>query len=278
MLEWITQTVISKHQVAALPGLSNDFGLENWGLAFAGEDSVLCADADGASGVRDRERAAQLVARLLAHQWVGNMLKTQWWNELWLKEGGIRFSTAKVYCILLHYSVGAQFTSFLKLLTRKAVSDIFQVGPPTLPTSVCCPPTASAISTWSWSRTSGKRWRKTRTKERNQSVQRSGNANIKYNNGHCLRAHNKRSEAFTEQFFFLFRTVKGKSKKKSAHNSKLNLFLSLGDQPSLWFPLPPVDDDQGQRHLPDDWVRCYSNSVQGGHQTNDEVSREGEEV
>ncbi|EYE95879.1 M1 family metallopeptidase [Aspergillus ruber CBS 135680] len=59
--------------------------MENWGLITYRTTAVLFDE--GKSDTRYKNRIAYVVAHELAHQWFGNLVTMDWWNELWLNEG-----------------------------------------------------------------------------------------------------------------------------------------------------------------------------------------------
>lgn len=59
--------------------------MENWGLVTYRTTAVLFDE--GKSDSRYKNRIAYVVAHELAHQWFGNLVTMDWWNELWLNEG-----------------------------------------------------------------------------------------------------------------------------------------------------------------------------------------------
>uniref|UniRef100_A0A8C4T7E7 Aminopeptidase n=1 Tax=Erpetoichthys calabaricus TaxID=27687 RepID=A0A8C4T7E7_ERPCA len=59
--------------------------MENWGLITYRETALLF-DAN-ISSLADQEYVTSVVAHELAHQWFGNLVTMNWWNELWLSEG-----------------------------------------------------------------------------------------------------------------------------------------------------------------------------------------------
>ena len=59
--------------------------MENWGLITYRETSLLYSDTESSS--RSKQWVAIVVAHELAHQWFGNLVTMQWWNDLWLNEG-----------------------------------------------------------------------------------------------------------------------------------------------------------------------------------------------
>ncbi|TLS25061.1 hypothetical protein PpBr36_07516 [Pyricularia pennisetigena] len=59
--------------------------MENWGLVTYRTTAVLFDEK--LSDVRFRNRVAYVVAHELAHQWFGNLVTMDWWDELWLNEG-----------------------------------------------------------------------------------------------------------------------------------------------------------------------------------------------
>ncbi|KAF7593156.1 hypothetical protein BBP40_011869 [Aspergillus hancockii] len=59
--------------------------MENWGLVTYRTTAVLFDESK--SDTRYKNRIAYVVAHELAHQWFGNLVTMDWWNELWLNEG-----------------------------------------------------------------------------------------------------------------------------------------------------------------------------------------------
>jgi len=59
--------------------------MENFGAITYRETDLLVDDKDGA--IRGKKRVASVVAHEMAHQWFGDMVTMQWWDNLWLNEG-----------------------------------------------------------------------------------------------------------------------------------------------------------------------------------------------
>lgn len=66
----------------ALPDFSAG-AMENWGLITYRETALL---ADDHTAQSSREQIATIIAHEIAHQWFGNLVTMQWWNDLWLNE------------------------------------------------------------------------------------------------------------------------------------------------------------------------------------------------
>ena len=70
----------------ASPGGSAFFGaMENWGAIYSFESAVLVDPA--ISTQADAHRVFSIAAHEIAHQWFGNLVTMQWWDDLWLNEG-----------------------------------------------------------------------------------------------------------------------------------------------------------------------------------------------
>ena len=59
--------------------------MENFG-AITYRETELLVDANDGS-INEKKRVATVVAHEMAHQWFGDMVTMQWWDNLWLNEG-----------------------------------------------------------------------------------------------------------------------------------------------------------------------------------------------
>ena len=59
--------------------------MENWGLVTYREVDMLIDKKTASS--RQLQRVAEVVIHELAHQWFGNLVTMEWWEDLWLNEG-----------------------------------------------------------------------------------------------------------------------------------------------------------------------------------------------
>ncbi|KAI8660063.1 Aminopeptidase [Fusarium keratoplasticum] len=75
---------LPKLDLIAIPEFAHG-AMENWGLCTFQATALLYDEAT--SALDNKERVSYVIAHELAHQWFGNLVTMDWWNDLWLKEG-----------------------------------------------------------------------------------------------------------------------------------------------------------------------------------------------
>lgn len=88
---------LPKLDLLAIPDFAAG-AMENWGAITFRE--ILLLFNPQKTSMRVKKRIAEVIAHELWHQWSGNLVTMEWWNDLWLNES---FATYMAYKAVDHY-------------------------------------------------------------------------------------------------------------------------------------------------------------------------------
>ncbi|XP_069102047.1 aminopeptidase N-like [Argopecten irradians] len=75
---------LAKQDMIAIPDYPLG-GMENWGLVTYREEAMLYNPKTNSEYTK--QRVTKVIAHELSHQWFGDLVTMQWWDDLWLNEG-----------------------------------------------------------------------------------------------------------------------------------------------------------------------------------------------
>ena len=91
---------LPKMDLVAVPDFAAG-AMENWGAIFFRDSAILAHPK--LSSAKARRRVAEVVAHEIVHQWFGDLVTMEWWNDLWLNEA---FATWLAYKIVDDWKPG----------------------------------------------------------------------------------------------------------------------------------------------------------------------------
>ncbi|KAJ3269958.1 hypothetical protein HDV01_000764 [Terramyces sp. JEL0728] len=98
---------LPKLDLVCVPDLSAE-AMENWGLIVFRESVLLPDDSTS----KTLKNITATIAHELAHQWFGNLVTMDWWDDLWLNEGFANFiGTLAVETLFPKWNVFTDFIS-----------------------------------------------------------------------------------------------------------------------------------------------------------------------
>ncbi len=133
---------LPKLDLIAIPDFA-EAAMENWGAITFRETDLLGTKN---SSLRARQRIAEVIAHEIAHQWFGDLVTMEWWDDLWLNESFATFMSYKAIAEKFpHWVIGEQlFPEILDSMTKALNADQLRATHP-ISTKVNNPKEISAI-------------------------------------------------------------------------------------------------------------------------------------